>query len=321
MALLNEQIGSLENKSHLQKYLRLKDRIQSITLDPRYAFMFGNLTVDDQMANVLGRLFRIPAEGKPMTILEVAGFPAEVVDALVSVMCRLAFDLGVWSKAGVPILVVCEEAHRYVPGNRHIGFGPTKRAISRIAKEGRKYGVFLGIVSQRPSELDPTILSQCNTLIAMRMANERDQAIVRSAIADTASGLMEFLPSLGAREVVAFGDAVALPMRMRFSELPKDRMPQSTMHLKEVPDIDELIAQGRNVLGEIVEKWRSVTTYGKNEDTLNTAQIAANAVGNMPSLGDPAIRHGSDGRPRVNIRKPGATQRLMQGGLGPAKTY
>ena len=81
---------------------------------------------------------------------------------------------------------VCEEAHRYAPADRSIGFGPTRKAVSRIAKEGRKYGVFLGLITQRPAELDATIISQCSTLFAMRMANDRDQAIVRSAVSDAA---------------------------------------------------------------------------------------------------------------------------------------
>ena len=289
ISLLNARIGSLENKVHLQKYLRLKTRIESVALDPRYAFMFGNLTVDDQMATVLSRLFRIPAHGKPITIMEVAGFPAEVIDALISVLCRMAFDLGVWSDGDVPILVVCEEAHRYVPANKSTGFGPTKRAISRIAKEGRKYGVFLGVVSQRPAELDPTILSQCNTLIAMRMANERDQAIVRSAIADTASGLMDFLPSLGMREAVAFGDAVALPMRLQFSSLRDDRMPSSSMELQEMPALDGPGAHGHGILDAIVRKWRAVTTYTRSDDHAQTVKAAANAIGDIDDMaGQPA---------------------------------
>ena len=114
---------------------------------------------------------------------------------------------------------VCEEAHRYAPADRSIGFGPTRKAVSRIAKEGRKYGVFLGLITQRPAELDATIISQCSTLFAMRMANDRDQAIVRSAVSDAAGSLIGFVPSLGTREVFAFGEGVALPTRLRFKEL------------------------------------------------------------------------------------------------------
>ena len=139
---------------------------------------------------------------------------------MVSVLCRMAFDFGLWSDGVSPLLFVCEEAHRYASADRNIGFGPTRKAVSRIAKEGRKYGVYLGLVTQRPAELDATIISQCNTLFAMRLANERDQALLRSAVSDAAANLLSFVPSLGTREVLAFGEGVALPTRLRFKEVP-----------------------------------------------------------------------------------------------------
>ena len=166
-------------------------------------------------------LFRVPVNGKPITIVELTGLPPEVVNVVVSVLCRMAFDFALWSEGQVPVTLVCEEAHRYVPLNAQLGFEPCKRAIAKIAKEGRKYGASLCIVTQRPAEIDPTILSQCNTVFALRMSNERDQAIVTSAISDTGSGLLEFLPALGQREAIAFGDGVALPVRIRFDEMPE----------------------------------------------------------------------------------------------------
>jgi hypothetical protein len=93
-----------------------------------------------------------------MTIMQLAGFPAEVVDSVVSVLCRMAFEFGLWSDGAAPLLFVCEEAHRYAPADRSIGFGPTRKAISRIAKEGRKYGVFLGLITQRPAEREGVAL-------------------------------------------------------------------------------------------------------------------------------------------------------------------
>ncbi|MBI3434652.1 MAG: ATP-binding protein, partial [Proteobacteria bacterium] len=169
VALIDERMGKLENRSSRMKFNRLITRIETIRNDPRYAFMFENANVGgDTMAEVLSQLFRLPPNGKPMTIMQLAGFPSEVVDAVMSVLCRMAFDFGLWSDGAFPLLFVCEEAHRYASADRGIGFGPTRRSISRIAKEGRKYGVFLGLVSQRPAELDPTILSQCSTLFAMR---------------------------------------------------------------------------------------------------------------------------------------------------------
>src|SRR6516225_425808 len=170
VGLLDERMRKLENRSSRMTYHRLITRIEGVCNDPRYAFMFDNANVGgDTMAEVLSELFRLPPNGKPITIMQLAGFPSEVVDAVVSVICRMAFDWGLWSDGAAPMLFLCEEAHRYAAADRTVGFGPTRRSISRIAKEGRKYGVYLGLVSQRPAELDATILSQCSTLFAMRM--------------------------------------------------------------------------------------------------------------------------------------------------------
>ncbi len=191
IALLDARMGKLENRSSRMVYHKLITRIETACNDPRYAFMFENANVGgDTMVEILSTLFRLPANGVPVTILQLAGFPSEVVDAVVSVTCRMAFDLGLWSDGANPLLVLCEEAHRYMAADHSIGFAPTRRSISRIAKEGRKYGVFLGLVSQRPAELDSTILSQCSTLFAMRMTNDRDQALLRSAVADTAANFL-----------------------------------------------------------------------------------------------------------------------------------
>jgi DNA helicase HerA-like ATPase len=199
IAMLDERMGKLENKRDLSPYRNVKSRLESISLDPRYAFMFGSLTVYDGMAQILGRIFRVPVNGKPITILELTGLPTEIINVVVSVLCRMTFDFALWSEGQVPVTLVCEEAHRYVPANPNLGFEPCKRAIAKIAKEGRKYGASLCIVTQRPAEIDPTILSQCNTVFALRMSNDRDQEIVKSAIADTGSGLLEFLSALGQR--------------------------------------------------------------------------------------------------------------------------
>src|SRR5258707_6966931 len=161
ISLIDERMGKLENRSSRIIYHKLISRIDTVRNDPRYTFMFDNANVGgDTMAEVIGHLFRLPANAKPITLMQLAGFPAEVVDSLVSVLCRMAFDFGLWSDGASPLLFVCEEAHRYVSADSKIGFGPTRRAVSRIAKEGRKYGVFLGLVTQRPAELDATIISQ-----------------------------------------------------------------------------------------------------------------------------------------------------------------
>jgi DNA helicase HerA-like ATPase len=253
--LIDERMGKLENKRDLSPYRQLRTRIDSISQDGRYAFMFGSLTVYDGMTQVLSRIFRVPVNNKPITIVELTGLPTEIINVVVSVLARMTFDFAHWSEGKVPLTLVCEEAHRYVPASDHLGFEPCKRAIAKIAKEGRKYGVALCIVSQRPSEVDPTILSQCNTVFALRMSNDRDQEIVNSAITDTGSGLLEFLPSLGQREALAFGDGVALPVRIKFDELPANCLPRSTT--ARFTDHWQRSVGDEGFLEHIVEKWRT----------------------------------------------------------------
>jgi DNA helicase HerA-like ATPase len=274
MALLDEQLGRLDMKNDLAPYKRLKARLDTVSRDPRYQFMFGSLTVQDTMAQVLGRLFRIPVDGKPITILELGGLPSEVINVVVSVLARLAFDFGLWSGGRVPITFVCEEAHRYVPIDRAAGFEPTKRAISRIAKEGRKYGVSLCIVSQRPAELDPTILSQCNTIFSMRLTNERDQEILKAGISDTAASLLEFMPTMGTGEAISFGEGVALPTRIKFDMLPASALPRSSTASftgnwsRDVKD--------ENFVADVVARWR------------NQALGSIDSAGHAEAAGEPA---------------------------------
>jgi hypothetical protein len=209
------------------------------------------------MAEVLAQVFRLPTNGVPMTIMQLGGFPAEVVDSVVSVLCRMAFDFGLWSDGAVPLLFVCEEAHRYASADRTIGFGPTRRAISRIAKEGRKYGVYLGLVTQRPAELDPTIISQCSTLFVMRLANDRDQAILRSAVSDAAANLLAFVPSLGTREVIAFGEGMALPTRLKFKELPLEVLRKRDAEATARMDAGHRVNE--DFVISVLERWRGAT--------------------------------------------------------------
>jgi DNA helicase HerA-like ATPase len=259
ISLIDERMGKLENRSSRITYHKLISRIETVRNDPRYTFMFDNANVGgDTMAEVISHLFRLPANGRPMTIMQLAGFPAEVVDSVVSVLCRMAFDFGLWSDGVSPLLFVCEEAHRYAAADRNIGFGPTRKAVSRIAKEGRKYGVFLGLVTQRPAELDATIISQCNTLFAMRLANDRDQALLRSAVSDAAANLLSFVPSLGTREVLAFGEGVALPTRLRFKEVPVHQLPRSEATIASVPSVTA--GHDMHFVAAVLERWRGATS-------------------------------------------------------------
>jgi DNA helicase HerA-like ATPase len=146
--------------------------------------MFVRDAVDDTLADIVCRLIRFPVDDKPITIIDLSGVPSEIVDVVVSIISRMIFDFALWSAEpqAAPVLLVCEEAHRYVPRDEKLGFSPTRRAITRIAMEGRKYGVSLCLVSNRPSGLSPTMLAQCNTIFALRMSNQQDHDFIRSAL-------------------------------------------------------------------------------------------------------------------------------------------
>ena len=275
LRLLDEGMGRLENRSEVPIYQRLIARIRSLSQDPRYAFMFADANIGgDTMVETLDGLFNLTDHRRRITVMQLAGLPAEVVDSVVSVLARLAFELGLWSGGAVPLLFVCEEAHRYAPAERHLGFGPTKKAISRIAKEGRKYGIGLGLVTQRPADLDPPIISQCSTLFAMRMANDRDQAIVKSAVSDAAESLVAFVPALGIREVFAFGEAVPLPMRIRFDSLPAQFLPGPDNNLGARNET----ALTHGDIAAVIARWRRAGNMRESGESLSGESLAGESL-------------------------------------------
>ena len=256
LAFIDERMGKLENRLSRMNHRRLITRIEAVSNDPRYGFMFTNANVGgDTMAEILRHLFRWRPDGKPMTVMQLAGIPSEVVDAVVSVLCRMAFDFGLWSNGAIPLLFVCEEAHRYVSADHSLGFQPTRRALSRIAKEGRKYNVFLGLITQRPAEIDANIVSQCSTLFAMRVANDRDQQLLLAAASDAATNLLRFLPSLGPREALAFGAGITMPTLFTFPELPDNCIPRvepgDGQHPQ--PSLND------QMIDSAIERWRGAT--------------------------------------------------------------
>ncbi len=256
LALIDERIGRLEGRGEKPFLRSVKMRVQSAINDPRYHFMFSNNTINDTIMETIAHIFRIPGDDRPICTFQLAGIPSEVVNSVASILCRMSFELALWSEGAIHMLVVCEEAHRYVPADRDLGFFPTRQAIARIAKEGRKYGVSLGVITQRPGELDQTILSQCSTVFAMRLANDRDQEIIRSAIPNSSISTTSFLSSIGNGEAIAFGEAITVPMRMRFSRVSDNMLPKangvSEKGSEQSPD---------NVdLRMVVQRMRAVTT-------------------------------------------------------------
>jgi DNA helicase HerA-like ATPase len=261
IALAEHRMGKLENGDLAVSYQRLLMRINAARKNPRYAFIFDDgAEPSDTMIEVLCDILRVRDDERPMAILQLAAFPSEIMEVIVSVLFRMAFEFGLWSNALSPVLVVCEEAHNYANADRSIGFGPAREGLSRIAKEGRKYGVFLGLVTQRPHLLDPTLVSQCSTVFAMRLGHEDDQKIVRAAVSDAAGRLLAFLPSLGTREALVIGAGVPTVTRLRFDELPANCIPKSQAvwgrELKAERIDDQLI-------GSIVGRWRGAAPASK----------------------------------------------------------
>lgn len=281
LALLDERIGRLEGRNEKPYLRQLKTRVFSAINNPRYSFMFSSNTITDTILETIGTIFRIPGDGKPVTTFQLAGIPSEVVDSVASVLCRMAFEIALWSEGAIKILVVCEEAHRYISSDPKLGFLPTRQAISRIAKEGRKYGVSLGIVTQRPGELDPTILSQCSTVFAMRLANDRDQEIIRSALPNSSTSTTSFLASIGNGEAIAFGEAVAVPMRMMFERVPNYALPSANGIKSTASSLN---------LRSIVEKMRSTESGKKQAGASEVFDIPSSLTASVSSKSDAPLR-------------------------------
>jgi len=228
--IIVNEMGKLERAGDTLPYQRLKTKLDELRADPRYTFMFSGMLVSDTMPGLIAKMFRLPSQGKPISIVDVSGVPSEITSVVVSVLARMVFDYAIWSRteAQRPLLLVCEEAHRYVPKDENANGQAVRKILERIAKEGRKYGVSLGLITQRPSDLAEGVLSQCGTIIAMRLNNDRDQACVRAAMPEGARGFLDAIPALRNRECIVCGEGVAIPIRVRFDDLEPEKRPASS---------------------------------------------------------------------------------------------
>ena len=309
LKLINHYMGKLENNSNLGPYKRLKRRIENFMADPRYAFIFRNQTAPLPIEQLIGRIFRVPVAGKPIAILDFSGIPSECLNVVVSVVSRLAFEIAMWSERSIPILLVCEEAHRYIPANPDLGFHSTRQSISRIAKEGRKYGVSLAIISQRPSELEPSTLSQCSTIFSMRLSNELDQNFVRAAVPDGASELLSFLPSLGTAETMVFGEAVNLPMRVVLNTLEAEYRPHSSS--AKFTDVWASGEKSPAFMAQVFENWRSRSVKA------HPSEVGGARVQTPAARQAPAARAAF--QPPADASKPAPATRVGPSGSAPRR--
>ncbi len=255
--ILANEMGKLDKSTNTVPYLRLRTRLEEIKADPRFNFMFSGMLVADSMQEFLAKVFRLPAQGKPISIIDTSAMPSEITHVIVSVLSRLIFDYAIWSRdeEQKPILLVCEEAHRYIPATTAGDGQSVRKILERIAKEGRKYGVSLGLITQRPSDLAEGVLSQCGTLIAMRLNNDRDQSFVKAAMPEGSRGFLDAIPALRNRECIVCGEGVPVPIRVAFDDLEPNRRPASAD-----PVFSVLWRQSggeEEILERTVNRWRN----------------------------------------------------------------
>jgi uncharacterized protein len=258
--------------------LNFLDNMRSKCLDKRYKFLFnpdgwyvdftGNWnykkgewetkkeikitsSIDELIFNWIG-------SEKPITILDLSGVPSEIMTSLSGTLINIIYDALFWGQNETvggkkqPLLIVLEEAHNYLKAGEN---SIASRTVQRISKEGRKYGVGLILITQRPSELDETVLSQCGTLIALRMNNTKDRGHINGAVQDELQKLIDLLPSLRTGEGIITGEAVKIPTRVKFYKLsnaPKSSDPKASEEwLKDKPQKDNY--------KKAITNWRNQT--------------------------------------------------------------
>lgn len=254
---IQDEMGKLDKATNTAPYMRVKTKLDELKADPRYQFMFSGMLVGDTMADFLAKVFRMPGDGKPISIIDVSGVPSDITSTVVAVLSRLVFDFAIWGRDEQtrPILLVCEEAHRYVPNEKNADGSSVGNILSRIAKEGRKYGISLGLITQRPSDLAEGVLSQCGTIISMRLNNDRDQAFVKAAMPEGARGFLDSIPALRNRECIICGEGVSIPIRVAFDNLEEVKRPAS-----EDPSFVQLWSKSggeEEAVWRTVQRWRS----------------------------------------------------------------
>lgn len=236
---------------------RLNDKRLEFLLAPRKAD--GGEYKTSDLADVLYQFTGYGQVKRNVTIIDLSGIPFEVLSVVVSLITRLIFSFNFFFRKAkvaddgdVPFLLVYEEAHNYVPRSESAKYGSVKKAIERIAKEGRKYGISLMIVSQRPSEISETVFSQCNNFIAMRLTNPSDQQYVKRLLPDAVGGITDGLPSLERQEVIVIGDSIAIPSIVKVDDIiDRPNSQDIDFHGEWQKDWLELAVE------RILDKWKS----------------------------------------------------------------
>lgn len=262
---INPNTGKERQAEFNNKLGRLIARLEAKTQDRRHGFLFGGHpeTIDLDYLNTLVERLLAGRQGQPeqqggVKIIDFSEVPSDILPLIIAMVAGLVFSVQQWtaSEQRHPIALFCDEAHNYIPdvAQDDSEARVAVRTFERLAKEGRKYGVGLVIISQRPAEVSRTVISQCNNVIAMRLTNAEDQSRVRSLLPDTLAGFADLLPVLDVGEAVVVGDASLLPARVRIAE-PRSKPDSRTIEFWtrwSTADADDTQA----VLCGACEAWR-----------------------------------------------------------------
>ena len=226
---VNEQRPSGQNKKEHEDYNKVIRKLNSLQRDSRLQFMMRPWDgKTDGFPEVVEQFL---GADETVRVVDLSGVPSEIAGTATATIARTLFSVKLWQtseeREKSPILIICEEAHRYVPDRGEAQYAAAQDAIRRVAKEGRKYGIGLMLVSQRPSEVESTVLSQCNSWIVHRVSNDTDREHVRSILPDSLIGLTKVLSGLRRREAIFVGQATLLPSRIMIKELKKEQLPRS----------------------------------------------------------------------------------------------
>lgn len=253
---INAQRPANKSKNQHEDYNKVLRKLDSLIKDERLSFMMNPWDGgEDPMSTVLAQILGGDAK---VRIVDLSGVPNEVAGTASAVVARTLFSVKIWQSAtereASPVVLVCEEAHRYVPNSGEAQYEAAQSAIKRIAKEGRKYGIGLFLVSQRPSEVETTVLSQCNSWIILRITNDSDRAHVRGVLPDAMEGLTKMLSGLRRQEAIFVGQAAMLPSRIMIRDLDEDQLPESS-------DIDfdtgwQTDGMSEGELKVVLSRWR-----------------------------------------------------------------
>ncbi len=225
--------GDVTPSDFQKDYSSILNKFRVLTSDPRVRFLMEEHGPNSPtLPDILSQLLNVDdTDDSCLKIIDISGLPNEIAGPLTGAIARLLFQYKLHQtreeRERDPVLFVCEEAHRYVPNRGDAQYEVAQTAVRRLAREGRKYGLGLMLVSQRPSDIEDTVISQCNSWIVLRLANSSDQEHVSRILPDSLTGMTKMLSSLPRQEALFVGEAAAIPARIRLRTLSREQLPNS----------------------------------------------------------------------------------------------